>query len=222
MAVLTLPAPMLATNGRPAGDLEDWAIEPKLDGYRTLIGVSASEHVVRTRGGCNITAQLPELGNLRDLGIHLVLDGELIDGAGRPEDFYGLAGAIAARQRREPLVFVAFDLLACNGNTLLAHPHHERRLMLEHVARLADGTLHIVPSYPGPDLDDLLAGAHELALEGLVVKHRHSPYKPGNALRRGARSSARTGSCIELGASLTSTIARRQHLPTAPVSRRPP
>jgi hypothetical protein len=37
--------------------------------------------------------------------------------------------------------------------------------------RLADGMLHIVLTYPGPDLDDLINGADQLAMEGVVVKH---------------------------------------------------
>jgi hypothetical protein len=44
------------------------------------------------------------------LGVPVVLDGELIDGAGRPAEFYGLAGAIAFRRRTRPLTLVAFDL----------------------------------------------------------------------------------------------------------------
>ena len=165
-AVMVLPAPMLATNGQPTGSLDAWRIEPKLDGYRTVVGITPTELVVRTRRGRNISDRLPELARLGEIGVELVLDGELIDGAGRPEDFYGLAGAITARQRRAPLTFVAFDLLACNGNSMVQRPQHERRRLLEYVAHLADGQLHIVPSYPSADLDALLVSADELSLEG--------------------------------------------------------
>ena len=178
-AVMVLPAPMLATNGQPTGSLDAWRIEPKLDGYRTVVGITPTELVVRTRRGRNITDRLPELARLGEIGVELVLDGELIDGAGRPEDFYGLAGAITARQRRAPLTFVAFDLLACNGNSMVERPQHERRRLLEHVAHLADGHLHIVPSYPSADLDALLVSADELSLEGLVLKQQDAPYRPG-------------------------------------------
>ena len=34
-------------------------------------------------------------------------------------------------------------------------------------------------SYPGPDLDVLLDGTDELALEGVVLKHQAGPYRPG-------------------------------------------
>ena len=177
--VISLPAPMLAGAGRPVGELGEWRIEPKLDGYRAVVGVTPSDRIVRTRRGRNITEQLPDLAALCDIGVELVLDGELIAGAGRPEDFYGLAGAVASRGRSQRLTFVAFDLLQCQGVDLLPRPLHERRRLLEHVAELADGLLHIVPSYPGPDLDIILDGAEELALEGVVLKHRASAYHPG-------------------------------------------
>jgi bifunctional non-homologous end joining protein LigD len=177
--VIDLPAPMLAGTGRPAGWLGEWQIEPKLDGFRALIGVTPDDRVVRTRRGRNITDQLPELASLCDIGVDLVLDGELIAGAGRPEDFYGLAGAVVSRSRAVALTFVAFDLLRCQQVTLLDRPLHERRRLLEHVADLADGVLHIVPTYPGPDLDDLMNGAQQLAMEGVVLKHQAGIYRPG-------------------------------------------
>jgi ATP-dependent DNA ligase len=83
-AVMALPAPMLAASGRPPGALEDWQIEPKLDGYRVIVGVTATELVVRTRGGRDITSQVPELARLCHIGAELVLDGELIAGPADP------------------------------------------------------------------------------------------------------------------------------------------
>jgi bifunctional non-homologous end joining protein LigD len=153
--------------------------EREKDGFRAVIGVTPTDRVVRTRRGRNITDRLPELASLCDIGVDLVLDGELIAGAGRPEDFYGLAGAVVARRRLVPLTFVAFDLLHCQGSTLLDRPLHDRRRLLEHVAQLADGVLHIVPTYPGLDLDDLLDGAGPLAMEGVMLKHCAGTYRPG-------------------------------------------
>jgi ATP-dependent DNA ligase len=42
----------------------------------------------------------------------VVLDGELVAGKGRASDFCGVLPRIAARNRRAPLTFVAFDVLA--------------------------------------------------------------------------------------------------------------
>ena len=67
---------------------------------------------VRTRRGNDVTAAVPELSPLphRDL----VLDGELVVGAGRLSDFYGLAGRLAGRPRHYAaarVTFAAFDVL---------------------------------------------------------------------------------------------------------------
>jgi hypothetical protein len=68
----------------PSARWGEWQIEPKLDGYRAVIGVTPDDRVVRTRRGRNITDQLPELASLCDIGADLVLDGELIAGRRRP------------------------------------------------------------------------------------------------------------------------------------------
>jgi bifunctional non-homologous end joining protein LigD len=106
-------------------------------------------------------------------------DGELIAGAGRPAEFYELAGAMAARRRDRPVCFVAFDVLRLNGTSLLNVPQQERRQLLQQLAALTDDALPVVPSYPGGDLDDVLAGCEELALEGVVIKRHDARYLPG-------------------------------------------
>ena len=121
-----------------------------------------------------------QLRALTALGIDAVLDGELIAGAGRPAEFYELAGAMAARRRDRPLCFVAFDVLRLDGTSLLNVPQQERRQLLQQLAVLADDTLPIVPSYAGADVDeDILAGCEQLALEGVVVERQDARYLPG-------------------------------------------
>ena len=109
------------------------------------MGVSSEGYEVRTRRGRSIGERLPELRALTALGIDAVLDGELIAGAGRPAEFYELAGAMVARRRERPLCFVAFDVLGLNGTSLLDVPQHERRQLLQQLATLTDNTLPIVP-----------------------------------------------------------------------------
>jgi bifunctional non-homologous end joining protein LigD len=174
-----LPAPMLATSGRPNVGLDDWTVEVKLDGWRAIVGVSSEGYQVRTRRGRSIGDRLPELRALTAFGIDAVLDGELIAGAGRPAEFYELAGAMAASRRDLPVCFVAFDVLRLDGTSLLNVPQQERRQLLQQLAALTDDTLPVVPSYPGGDLDDVLAGCEELALEGVVIKRHDARYLPG-------------------------------------------
>lgn len=134
---------------------------------------------VWTRTGRDITAKVPELTALAELGVECVLDGELVAGAGLPVDFYPLAGLISARRRGAPVTFVAFDVLRLNGRSLLDYDLASRREVLECLVRLSDGALTAVTGFSGPDVDDVLAGCEQLAMEGVVLKRLDSPYRPG-------------------------------------------
>jgi bifunctional non-homologous end joining protein LigD len=96
MAPRTLE-PMLASTGAIAAPASDWASEPKLDGWRVLVYVDARLEV-RTRGGHNVAASVPELEPLVDVldGRAAVLDGELVARDGRPWTFYRLGPRLAA------------------------------------------------------------------------------------------------------------------------------
>jgi bifunctional non-homologous end joining protein LigD len=168
---------MLATGGRPLGDLGGWVVEPKLDGWRAIVSVEDGQLSVRTRNGRSITQCVPELGPLDDTG-DVVLDGELIVGAGRLDDFARLSGRLAGRPREgaETVAFVAFDVLWHDGHALTGRPHHERREVL---AALDLSPAHLIPSFAGSTADDLLAACEQHGMEGVVLKRSASPYQPG-------------------------------------------
>ena len=70
---------------------------------------------VRTRTGRDVTGRVPEVAPLADvLGRRCVLDGELVAGAGLPQDFYAFGGRMARRGNNlsgaVPITFVAFDV----------------------------------------------------------------------------------------------------------------
>ena len=178
-AVLAFTPPMLATSGRPTGTLDDWVVEPKADGWRAQVAVDADGCRVWTRTGRDITTKVPEIAAIAALGVECVLDGELVAGAGLPADFYPLAGMLSARRRSQRLTFVAFDVLRLDGRSLLEYDLASRREMLDCLVRLSDGALTAVHTFPGSELDDVLAGCEHLAMEGVVVKRRTSVYRPG-------------------------------------------
>src|SRR5688572_4625249 len=81
----------------------DVVLEPKFDGWRVIVEVDDGVRVW-TRRGHELTERLPELAPLADaLDRRVVLDGELVAGAGRASDFYGVLGRVGARARRSPL-----------------------------------------------------------------------------------------------------------------------
>jgi bifunctional non-homologous end joining protein LigD len=177
-----IPSPMLATSGKPSGSLAAWTAEFKADRFRCQIAVVGGRRVVRTRGGHDVADRVPELKPLSQLGVDFVLDGELIAGAGRPQDFYEVIGAVSARQRdRAVLNFLAFDLLWLDGSGVVEFPHADRRRLLERLAELSNGTVNVVRSFDAVDIDDLVAGCEDLDLEGVVLKRSASRYRPGRS-----------------------------------------
>src|SRR5439155_17300401 len=130
----------LADRGLPQGDLAGWAAEPKLDGWRAIVVVDPALPVgvsVRTRRGHPITSSVPGIGALAGLRRRVVLDGELVAGAGTASDFYGLLPRLVGRRHAGPpaaVSFWAFDLLWIDDQSLLDRPYSQRRARLEELA----------------------------------------------------------------------------------------
>jgi bifunctional non-homologous end joining protein LigD len=169
---------MLATTAARPRDLDGWAVEPKLDGWRATVIVDGDDLAVRSRRGRHLTECVPELEPLKGTGRRVVLDGELIIGAGRIEDFYALSGRLSGRPKATAprVVFVAFDVVWLDGRPLVGERYEHRRKVLED---LDLGPARVTPSYPGADADALLSGCEREGMEGVVLKRLASPYRPG-------------------------------------------
>src|SRR5262249_9069556 len=131
-----LPQLAITSDELPLG--EEWVYEPKLDGFRTIVTVDGDEHTLQSRGGKPMDRYFPELAFPAG---DYVLDGELIvPTASGNEDFEALQQRIPPAASRvkmlagqTPAVYVAFDLLAQDGASLLELPQQERRAKLETV-----------------------------------------------------------------------------------------
>jgi ATP-dependent DNA ligase len=125
--------PMLAPSSAPRRLTGRWVLEPKFDGWRVIVAVDGDVRVW-TRRGHDLTERLPELAALADaIDAPAVLDGELVAGQGRASDFYGVLPRVAARNRRLPLTFVAFDVLAYDV-PVIDQPYARRRALLDGLA----------------------------------------------------------------------------------------
>jgi bifunctional non-homologous end joining protein LigD len=180
-------APMLAVPGRmpAARDDESWCYEPALPGVRALVESSGG----RVRGfngqGEEITRWVPEVRGLGEaLGTtQVLLDGVLVafDPSGRPALERSQARLRSAdpraAARRNPLVYLAFDLLHQDGTPLLTHPYSQRRSALSRLS-LDGPAWKVSPSYEGggPAFRD---AARDQGLSGIVAKRATSPYLPG-------------------------------------------
>ncbi|WP_138444363.1 ATP-dependent DNA ligase [Sinomonas susongensis] len=181
------PSPMLAQSGTPGlvrG--EDWALEMKWDGVRTIVDARGPLKLI-SRRGLDTTGTYPELAALADLG-PAILDGEVVamDSLGRPsfsrlQQRMGLTDPtdVATARRQVPVRIVLFDLLEFEGRDLTPLPFRERREALE---LLAEGGLpanvQLSPIFHG-EVDSVLEASAEHGLEGIVAKRLSARYEAG-------------------------------------------
>jgi bifunctional non-homologous end joining protein LigD len=172
--------PMLAASGG-AKVRGDWAAEPKLDGWRALVTVDPSLPVgfeVRSRTGRFLTPSVPQLAGLAELGLRMVLDGELVAVANDNVDFYALGQRMLTRKSDRSVTFCAFDVLWLDGMDCTQVPYRDRRRVLE-MLDLSGPSWCTVPWFEFDDADHLLDACVRLNQEGIVLKRLDSRYLPG-------------------------------------------
>jgi ATP-dependent DNA ligase len=168
--------PRLAAN---AFNSPDHLYELKWDGIRAVASRDRGQLRVSDRGGGDLLPLVTELAEL-PIPEGAVLDGEIVvcDSRGRPsyDLLTGRLGPKAAKRGRGP-VFVAFDLLYEEHQSLLGLPLEERRLRL--TALGMRGRSVAVPEHLAEDGEPFLDVVAEYGLEGIVAKRRDSIYVPG-------------------------------------------
>jgi ATP-dependent DNA ligase len=176
-------APQLALSRKELPTGEDYCYEVKLDGFRCLAFVDGDLLFLQSRNGRPLGRYFPEL--VFPAGRY-VLDGEIVvrDGEGR-EDFDALGQRVHPADSRvqrlsveTPAVYVAFDLLAEQGESLLERSFADRRAALERL--LAGDEFAAAPV----ELMETAATAQEAQrwlqhAEGAIAKERTAPYRPG-------------------------------------------
>jgi ATP-dependent DNA ligase len=175
--------PELALSRKALPEGEDYVYEVKLDGFRCVAFVDDEEVFLQSRNGKTLGRYFPELTFPPG---RYVLDGEIVvrDSDGR-EDFDALGQRVhpaASRVQRlaaeTPAVYIAFDLLAQDEQSLLDRPFAERRAALERL--LAEDSLRGAPIELMVSVNT--PGEAELWLreaEGVIAKERSAPYLPG-------------------------------------------
>jgi len=180
----------------PAG--EEWAYEPKLDGFRAIVFVDGEDFYVQSRGGKSLRRYFPELAFAPG---RRVLDGELVirDAEGNLE-FDALQERIHPAQSRIellskeiPACYVAFDLLAEGDESLLEAPLSERRARLEALA--GPTGLELTPLTPDAEQAERWLGS----IEGVMAKQLDAPYQPGKRKGMAKVKRERTIDCVVMG-----------------------
>jgi ATP-dependent DNA ligase len=175
------PALALSRKELPLGD--EYVYEVKLDGFRCLAFVDGDQVYLQSRNGKPLERYFPELKFPQG---HYVPDGEIVvrDGSGR-EDFDALGQRIhpaASRIERlsveTPAEYVAFDLLADGGESLLGRPFAERRSELQTLVSgdgFAGSSVALMEASTNPES----ARRWLKDCEGAIAKLADAPYVPG-------------------------------------------
>ncbi|KTC96108.1 cisplatin damage response ATP-dependent DNA ligase [Legionella erythra] len=172
-------------------DWQQFAFERKYDGIRVQAVVSKNGKALFSRTGDNISHSFPDL--LTSFKTRVILDGELVI---KTEAGIGSFNDLQQRLNRKsltkkmlaesPAAMILYDILSMDGHDLRACSFIERRQHLEqwYMLHLADNlvlsdllslnedeTLHHLK-------EQVLNEAHP-AVEGLMLKHKQSPYLAG-------------------------------------------
>ena len=178
----TFIAPMLATLGTHPFDSPDWLFEIKWDGYRVQAIVNEGSVRTLTRNGNDAAHYFP--GLLSPVSWiwanTAVVDGEVValdpDGAPSFELLQQRISGVPA-VAEAPLVYMAFDLLYLDGQSLLKVPLVDRKRLLQGVLR-EHGRVRYASHIDGEGRT-FFEAAKARHLEGIVAKQRRSRYEPG-------------------------------------------
>ncbi|HVD86670.1 MAG TPA: ATP-dependent DNA ligase [Solirubrobacterales bacterium] len=190
--------PQLALTRKQLPEGEEWAYEPKLDGFRAIVFVDGGNFYIQSRGGKSLSRYFPELSFAPG---RWVLDGELVirDAEGNLE-FDSLQERIHPAQSRIELLskeipagYVVFDLLAEGDESLLGAPLRERRRRLEEIAPAAG--LELTPLTPEAEQAERWLGS----IEGVMAKDLSAPYVPGKRKGMAKVKRERTIDCVVMG-----------------------
>ena len=162
---------LLGTQDKVSSD-DEWLYEPKFDGFRLLVGNGHSY----TRHGTITTSRLPELifG-----GDDVLLDGELIaPGEQSPDDFAGAMSRFSGN-KKQPIAFVAFDILSYKKKSVIHSPLEERKALLAETIEMIDSSFITTVPYVHAEGEALFDVMKENNMEGVVAKRLGTPYVPG-------------------------------------------
>ena len=189
---LTVPPPvepMLAKIAEELPEGGNFLFEPKWDGFRAIVCRGKDDVFIQSRDLRPLDRYFPELHEvfLEQLPSGAVVDGEIVMPTPRGLSFGGLqmrlhpaASRVAKLAKAAPAAFVAFDLLAVDGRSLLDLPQQERRAHLEKLFKKIRRPLYLTPMTRDRKLAvDWLQRFEGAGLDGVIAKPALATYQPG-------------------------------------------
>jgi len=168
-------------------------VEDKFDGIRAQLHRTRERVEIFSRDLRRITDQFGDVADrARGLSDEVILDGEIIAyEEGRRLTFFDLQKRLGRKDEGPdlfastdiPVVFVAFDILWLNGQSLLRTPLRSRREQMQKLSLPAQfQSAEIFPAKSATEIDRIFDQARARSNEGLMIKDPESFYSPG---RRG-------------------------------------
>ena len=200
--------PMLAKLADELPPEGEYLYEPKWDGFRAIVFHDEKDLYIQSRDLRPLDRYFPELHDalLERLAVQCVLDGEIVIATRRGLDFDALqlrlhpaASRVAKLAKETPASFVAFDLLAVDGRSLMGEPQAERRERLEKLLGDAKPPLYLTPMTRDRRVAlDWLGRFEGAGLDGVVAKPAGLVYLPGKRAMIKVKH-ARTADCVVAG-----------------------
>jgi ATP-dependent DNA ligase len=208
LAVAPPIEPMLAKLADELPPAGGYLYEPKWDGFRAIVFRGADDVYIQSRDSRPLDRYFPELHDelLEKLPKNCVVDGEIVIASGKGLDFDALQlrlhpaeSRVAKLARETPAAFVAFDLLAAGGRSLLSAPQVERRELLEKLLGKVEPPIYLTPVTKDRDVAvDWLTRFEGAGLDGVIAKPVESLYLPGKRAMIKVKH-ARTADCVVAG-----------------------
>jgi ATP-dependent DNA ligase len=186
----------------------DYLYEPKWDGFRAIVFRSADAVYIQSRDTRPLDRYFPELhGALLDrLPESSVVDGEIVIATAHGLDFDALqlrlhpaVSRVEKLAKATPASFIAFDLLAVAGDSLMDAPQAARRAALEELLAEASPPLYLTPATRDRAVAlDWLMRFEGAGLDGVIAKPESGRYLAGKRTMIKVKH-ARTADCVVAG-----------------------
>ena len=182
-------SPMLLHQVEPFDD-KDYIFELKLDGIRCIAYIDTKSVVLQNKRFKDVTDIYPELKEMNKCVKHkVILDGELVVLTDGKPDFYALQTRslmtdkfrIELAAKRNPVQFVAYDIIYNNGNDLTNLPLMKRKEILS--ADINEGNNLSISRYIEEKGKAFFELAKKENLEGIVAKKKDGLYHIGKRTR---------------------------------------
>lgn len=183
-------SPMLMYETEPF-DNENYIFELKLDGIRCLAYLGDNATELRNKRNKNVTEIYPELKEIyRCAKKKCILDGELVVFNDGVPDFYALQARslktdefkIKLASKKNPVQFVAYDILYCDGEQITDKSLVERKKIMENNLNESNGLS--ISRYIERDGMKFFELAKARGLEGIVAKEKDGKYYIGKRTRK--------------------------------------